>query len=699
MRFDNTRLSTFSAFAILAAEGSARQQAAPVRRNLMDTAHNITRKDTTKGPALRILSLDGGGVRGYSMLILLQELMHKTYVETEGRAPRYDQVPKPCEHFDLIAGTGTGGLIAIMLGRLRLDLETCKDVYVRMTRKVFVSDKRVVGIPYSDTLFKASELQEAIMECVREYTGSEKQGFDGAAPLPMRPQSLAGPSPNCPFSPASFDGLKSPADDRPRRTFTNSSSTAGMARVASMSGSSSGYRGRRNNPNALLYDARENRTKTAVTAVYQGSTREVPPALLRSYDSRKEPAPEANCTIWEAGRATCAIGLAFKPMRIGQSIFTDEGEGRFNPTPQIVDEALVNEWPGRQIGCIVSIGTGKRQGKPEDQHHQWWEGISSGMQDFADARRRLTFKIQGCETTHQYMLKDHLRIRGIRPECYVRLNVDEGVGDYGMNEWDRLPNVTTSTRSYLGKYEVKAAIGNAAARLGAIKRKRMENHMLSSTQEIDSTNVDRFGNSVPDPHYGAVELSSGRYDDDEMLPNGRPVPGPPPGLPPSLQSGPHRMDAGRPSFGDGSRPSSAPHSPPRPPGAGDYPPPPHSSHPLPAQNGQLPQPSSPSLPPRRSGEQYRPEPPPRPPKTPIPPPDDDSLIVSHPAPPMYTGPTRRSATPANSSQPRTNSDTRVERVRTPPPYPEDDGPPPIVPYATKPVGMSRRNGVGERRVS
>ena len=79
------------------------------------------------------------------MLIILQELMHRVYVETEGKPPDREATPKPCDYFDLIGGTGTGGLIAIMLGRLRMDLETCMNVYVKMTRKVFETDKTFAG--------------------------------------------------------------------------------------------------------------------------------------------------------------------------------------------------------------------------------------------------------------------------------------------------------------------------------------------------------------------------------------------------------------------------------------------------------------------------------------------------------------------------------------------------------------------------
>jgi Patatin-like phospholipase len=177
------------------------------------------------------------------MLIIIQELMHRTYVEIEGRAPRRDQIPKPCDHFDLIVGTGTGGLIALMLGRLRLDLETCKEVYVRMTRKVFETDKTIAGIPYRSTLFKASKLEEAIRECVQEHTIFESEGNDGDSPF----DEIS------PISPITGAGVQRAPSNASVLSFSNRPLSF-VARPITPS--------RWGNPNAMLYDGRENRTKT-----------------------------------------------------------------------------------------------------------------------------------------------------------------------------------------------------------------------------------------------------------------------------------------------------------------------------------------------------------------------------------------------------------------------------------------------------
>lgn len=55
---------------------------------------------------LCLLSLDGGGVRGLSTLYILRGLMQRLNDEREElNLPRV----KPCDIFDLIGGTSTGG--------------------------------------------------------------------------------------------------------------------------------------------------------------------------------------------------------------------------------------------------------------------------------------------------------------------------------------------------------------------------------------------------------------------------------------------------------------------------------------------------------------------------------------------------------------------------------------------------------------
>ncbi|CVL07330.1 uncharacterized protein FMAN_15396 [Fusarium mangiferae] len=89
------------------------------------------------GHDIRLLALDGGGVRGLSSLMILQNLMSTI----DPDAP-----PKPCDYFDMIAGTSTGGLIAIMLGRLRMTVDECIAAYTSLSNKVFEKKSHRVKI-------------------------------------------------------------------------------------------------------------------------------------------------------------------------------------------------------------------------------------------------------------------------------------------------------------------------------------------------------------------------------------------------------------------------------------------------------------------------------------------------------------------------------------------------------------------------
>ncbi|RPA75823.1 hypothetical protein BJ508DRAFT_331734 [Ascobolus immersus RN42] len=129
----------------------------------------------TKG--LCLLSLDGGGVRGLSTLYILKDIMDRVNRELAEREGVGKRVVKPCDVFDLIAGTSTGGLIAIMLGRLKMDVDQCIKEYESLMDVVF--GKRRSRLPVSfrgDTKarFDAKSLQKAVQDVIRR----QGQGVD-----------------------------------------------------------------------------------------------------------------------------------------------------------------------------------------------------------------------------------------------------------------------------------------------------------------------------------------------------------------------------------------------------------------------------------------------------------------------------------------------------------------------------------------
>ena len=92
---------------------------------------------------IRILSLDGGGTRGLSSLIVLRELMEKVAIRKD--IVMHDLI-RPSDHFDLIVGTGTGGISALFLGRLRMTVNEAIDAYQQVVKTAYQTPNTASGV-------------------------------------------------------------------------------------------------------------------------------------------------------------------------------------------------------------------------------------------------------------------------------------------------------------------------------------------------------------------------------------------------------------------------------------------------------------------------------------------------------------------------------------------------------------------------
>ncbi|XP_031494059.1 phospholipase A I isoform X1 [Nymphaea colorata] len=73
---------------------------------------------------LRILSMDGGGMKGMATVQMLKQI-------EQGTGKRIHEM------FDLICGTSTGGMLAIALGIKKMTLEQCEEIYKNLGKLVF----------------------------------------------------------------------------------------------------------------------------------------------------------------------------------------------------------------------------------------------------------------------------------------------------------------------------------------------------------------------------------------------------------------------------------------------------------------------------------------------------------------------------------------------------------------------------------
>ncbi|KAF8594058.1 FabD/lysophospholipase-like protein [Ceratobasidium sp. AG-I] len=120
----------------------------------------MSSSSTTRG--IRTLSLDGGYVNVLSALIILRELLRRIQARNNLR-----DIPFPFEYFDIMAGTGMGGVMLILMGRLKLSIDHTIEYCVEILERVF-KDRKWLS---RDSVFSATTLEAVIGEIVARHCG------------------------------------------------------------------------------------------------------------------------------------------------------------------------------------------------------------------------------------------------------------------------------------------------------------------------------------------------------------------------------------------------------------------------------------------------------------------------------------------------------------------------------------------------
>ncbi|KZM24237.1 uncharacterized protein EKO05_0005788 [Ascochyta rabiei] len=367
-----------------------------------------------------LLSLDGGGIRGYWTLLLLKRLMEFIHREEErqveedqddihsfwpeaypnnvSQLPRNhdgDSTPEHlpaarafllCHYFDFICGSSTGGLIAIMLGRFRMTVDDCLQEYKQMSHSIFGRPRwisqRNIGMPWPK--YSARGMKKAFQDVSLRRCDSSTTGRHHST------------TPTFPMT----EGVSQTFVTTIRRT-KNSSGV--WTEEVYLIRSYHHERGTQPNPVPTRRPVMIPHTQvTTLPKINYG--------------------PAETMEIWQVARAATAAPMYFKEIRFTQQsgtngqkyFFSDGGFGETN-NPTDLGLLEIETLPGRHsVGAIVSVGTSRGKADPS-------------RKSVLNIMKRMAGKATNPNIVASAMSQRQL-------ENYWRFNDEEGI-DIELDDW------------------------------------------------------------------------------------------------------------------------------------------------------------------------------------------------------------------------------------------------------------------------
>ncbi|CAD7704713.1 unnamed protein product [Ostreobium quekettii] len=264
----------------------------------LDEVWRITGRPNVKGRGVRILTMDGGGMKGICTVALLREIERRT-----GR--------RISDLFDLVGGTSTGAMLGAAIGLRDFTLDQGADIYKKLGFKVF-SQPEEEQPGWKESLY-------------RMYRSGQ--------------QSIRVAMTGCKHDASTFEGLLQDFSSFPRDFCLNDAFI----------------------DTACLPLPRFFAVATLCTTVpsvpYLFRNYEFPPERNELVRGLNGCLGSSKHLVWEGIRASSAAPYYLVDFQIGDSRFQDGAVIANNPTAIAIQQARLL-WPDAPIDCVVSLGVG-----------------------------------------------------------------------------------------------------------------------------------------------------------------------------------------------------------------------------------------------------------------------------------------------------------------------------------------------------